>query len=236
MRFACSLVLLTLTSAGILAAPLASNTFNAGAEGWLGVTTNLDYVVQLSGLALTHAASGGNPGGYVSILDPSSDETFLSAPAAYLGNQLGALGGTLRYDTISNLAPTWDGADVVIVGNGVVLVYDIPVTIGAAWSSFVVSLAPGANWRVGTTGGAAATMADFQTALVNLSGLYITAETVSGVIEVNGLDNVSLWASEVPEPSAMGLLLAGLAGGAIVGRWRRTRVRGTRVPGASESR
>jgi hypothetical protein len=155
----------------------------------------------------------------VSITDPDNFDTFFRAPVAFLGNQSAALGGTLSFDTITDTGLDYNGADVVIKGNGKVLVYDVAPTTGANWSSVTLTVSPSANWRLNTLNGAAANVADFQSVLANVSELWITAEYHAGT-ETTGLDNVAL--SAVPEPKAMSSALC-CAGVAMIFRRRHVR-------------
>ena len=99
----------------------------------------------------------------------------------------------------------------MLVGNGIRLLYKSSPDIvpGAGFTNVKLGFAPSASWHVGTTTGALASAADFQSALGNVSGLFIRGEyTVGG--ELAGLDNVRLiGVPAVPEPSSLFLLLLG---------------------------
>ena len=73
------------------------SAFDAGAEGWsivsFGDLTNNDYTV-VGTYPVTYSATGGNPGGYINSMDPDGGDFTFSAPAAFLGNELGAIGTT----------------------------------------------------------------------------------------------------------------------------------------------
>jgi hypothetical protein len=192
--------------APLSASAWAASTFDADSQGWSIVTADITQAgipTQTTG-AVTFHATGGHPDGYVSITDPDSFDTFFRAPAAFTGDQSAALGGTLSFDTITDAARDYNGADVVIKGNGKVLVYDIAPTADSNWSNVTLTIAPSANWRLNALNGPAATVADFQSALANVSELWITAEYHAGV-ETTGLDNVAL--STVPEPAAVSAAL-----------------------------
>lgn len=196
------------------AATIAASSFGAGNEGWAGVTADPSVAgfPLMTNQSVTFNATGGNPGGFISITDPDGFDTLFSAPSAFLGDLTAALNGTLQYDTITDQSVDYNGGDVVIKGNGVTLVYDIPPPASASWSTVSVMLAPNASWHVSTPGGALATLADFQSVLPNVSSFWITAEYHFGATETTGLDNVMLSTAAdvgaVPEPGS--ILLAGL--------------------------
>jgi hypothetical protein len=205
---------------------IASSTFSANGEGWIGLTadpTTSGVPVVLNSLTLTFHASGGNPGGYVSILDADSNDTFFAAPAAgFLGDISLALNGTLQYSAMTGQTGDYAGPLVVIKGNGIVLVYRTgsqPAGINV-WAPVTFPIGPDANWRVNS---GSATLGDFQTALANVSDFWITAETHNGVAEITGLDSVTLSSpdSAVPEPSTLLLMGVGLAIAGLLRRYRR---------------
>lgn len=202
-------------SAQASAAVITSSSFASSAEGWTALTGDsfqADFPVTAAA-TLAFNAGAGNPAGSVSVLDPDNFDTMFSAPAAYLGNQSAALGGNLRYDVRGDRTGDYDGADVVIKGGGIVLIYDVPSMIGTSWQTFVVPLAPGTGWTVGTMGGSLATSADFQAALSSVTELYIGAEFFFGTVETASLDNVSLNEPDpfaVPEPPTVLFIGTGL--------------------------
>jgi len=203
------------------------SNFNTNSDGWLVVTfTDLsanNYNI-FATYGVTYNPTGGNPGGYVSSIDPdgSSDFTF-SAPAKFLGNISTAT--ALSYDLTHPLGSIdYQTTDVILVGNGQRLLWkSIPDIIpGTGWTSVNLAFTPSANWRVGTTTGALATVADFQNVLGNTTGLYIRGEFTFGLGEESGLDNVRLVGVAVPEPSSI-LMLGSVAivGGIGALRYRR---------------
>ena len=176
----------------------AGSTFAADADGWSLVSfTNLStntYTVAGTYTA-TFNATGGNSGGYISSNDPDGGDFTFAAPAAYLGNRTSSIGATLTYDLIHPVgALDYQAADVILVGNGVRLVWQGNPALApaaASWTGVSVPLTPSAQWHVGTTDGALATPTDFQTVLGNLTGLYLRGEYTNGA-DTTGLDNVVL--------------------------------------------
>lgn len=197
-----------------LPALAVTSTFDADAEGW-----QAQGDVQGT---LTWAATGGNPGGHVLIDDlTTGGVTYFVAPAAFRGDQSGALGSMLTFDLMQvypGRADPFDSSDVILQGNGLTLAFDTTGNpTNGAWTSYAVPLsAPG--WKVSSLTGASATAEQFASVLSNLSALKIRAEYQTGP-DVGHLDNVAL----VPEPETTAMLLVGLGGLAIVARRRRPR-------------
>jgi hypothetical protein len=190
--------------------------FDSGDEGWTVVSfTNLtvaDYSLVATYTPNFHA-SGGNPGGYISGTDQDNGDFTFAAPSAFWGAHAAAT--SLTWDLNHTGVVDYQASDITITGGGLQLLWKSTPDIvpGAAFQTFSVSLGPAAGWTVGTPGGSAATVADFQTVLGNVTGLFIRGEYTVGLNETSGLDNVRLAeASAVPEPGSVGLLGVGLLG------------------------
>ena len=212
-------------------APAATSFFDTGAEGWLGRSfSNLaaDNYFVMSNFNTTFSASGGNPGGFISISDPDNGDFTFSAPAAFLGNLSTAIGTTMTYDLMHTGPAEYHTSDVIFTGNGSRLLWrsSPDLTPSTAWTSVAVLLSPSAQWHLNTTSGALATATDFQNVFANVDGIFIRGEFSTSQIESSGLDNVLI----VPEPGSGVLLFAGL-GSLLLFRWRRERE--TRVTGSS---
>lgn len=209
-----------------------SSDFSVDADGWtvstLSDSGGPNFLVALqSGLAPTHNASGGNPGGFISILDPDTGWTYFVAPSKFTGNQADKFGGSLSFSlqqaTNGGFLLDPEPPHLALVSGTTVLVLDagaVPVAT-PDWSSYTVALMAG-TWHLNSLSGALATNADLQTVLGNLSALFVVSEFISPVVEVNGLDSVSLVAP-VPLPTAAwGMLSAlGLLGAKTARRQRR---------------
>lgn len=186
----------------LFASPLfaVTSSFDEGTQGW-GALGDIAAPV-------TWTASGGNPGGYISITDAATGgTTYFVAPTQFLGNQINALGHTLSFDLqqrYSGSANQFAAADVILRGAGLTLVFDLPSNPAkSAWTSYSVPLVASA-WHIDSTAGNFASPAQFSAVLNNLTALHIRAEYRSGA-DVGLLDNVTL----VPEPSTYSLLIMG---------------------------
>jgi alkaline phosphatase D len=171
---------------------------------------------------LTHHATGGNPGGYISVDDLELGMTwFFLAPAKFLGNQSAAFGGSLQFDLSmagDPNAPRINQPDARLIDtdSGLNLVFDASPdpSFFPNWSSFTIPLViASAGWKVGNLAGPAATDAQLLTALSSLDVLRIRGEFFSGgnPPDTGSLDNVKLvQSSTVPEPASLLLIGAGL--------------------------
>jgi len=186
---------------GIASAAITS-TFNADSDGWSAIG---DFAAPVQWVA-----TGGNPAGHIEIPDAVlGGVTFFVAPVKFLGDKSAAIGSALTFDLqqlISGGANQFNDSDVVLTGNGITLVYDLPTNpaIGS-WTSYSVPLVA-SGWTVSSLGGAAASESQFQQVLASLTQLRIRAEYQTGA-DTGLLDNVSL----VPEPTNVVMLLLGLA-------------------------
>lgn len=171
---------------------IASSRFDSGDEGWriIDIPDKGPYDKCLRPTKPTHNAGAGNPGGCVSSTDPGADNFYWDAPSAYLGDNLDAYGGALSFDMKSEGGNYFDMADVVLIGAGLVLVYDIPSNPGPNWASFSVPMIEG-GWKSGSPSGQPVSVAEFRKALSQLTALRIRGEYRWGA-ETCYLDNVRL--------------------------------------------
>lgn len=209
-----------------LCADVISSTFDAGAEGWTissnGASTTPDFMI-----------SGGNPGGMIQDTDAQSGVAwFFDAPVAFLGDQSRHFDHSLSYDIRhTGSGSLFDATDIRLVGGGITLLQNFATLPNPGdWTTFSTFLNGSSGWQV--SGGGAATNADLQTALANVTALQIRGEYLSGAIggDTGRLDNVILGANTaaVPEPGTFAV--AGLMGGLLLWRKRRRFLAAESVP------
>lgn len=232
------LLLLALTLWGLEAHAAISSSFDTDADGWTGMTFNNQGVLVNNTLpGFNYHPAGGNPGGYISTLDPGSTQAArLGAPSKFLGDQSVFMGGSLSFDlTIDRSGPVdQDPPPLLLLQNGSasLLYIDSPVPSIGVWTSYAVPLAPvvptvpfGAGWYAFAAGNPlsarAALQSDFDAVFANITHFSITGEFINDGdnFDTVGLDNVVLQA--VPIPPSLPLLLGALVGVIVTGRRQR---------------
>ncbi len=187
-----------------LAEAQVTSDFSTSADGWntLVVSAGQSY-------APNYSATGGNPGGYISVdlTNPSTPYYFYAdrcfdAPAKFLGNKSFSYNQNLTFDLIQSLAGAdASAAEVVIAGGGVTIYHPVssfPST--SSWTSYSVTLNE-TGWKTGSLTGAATTKTQMKLALSNITSLRIRAQYYpsfpAGTYSCR-LDNVILNQSSLP--------------------------------------
>lgn len=165
--------------------------FENGLQGW-----TVENAVE----DLQWVSTGGNPDGHAEAKDVV-DGVFWNwvAPAAYLGDKSQYVGGTLSFDlqSISDALDTNGSPDLRLTGGGLTIALNFGRPSDTEFTNFVVSLDDTSNWRLNTEGGAAATQAQIEQVLSDLTSIRIRGEYHQGEA-VGKLDNVIMAASDAP--------------------------------------
>jgi hypothetical protein len=155
-------------------------------EGW--TATNRDGGLE------TLVCVDSDSGRFISAQESQGDgkTMYFQAPAKFLGNQSAAYNGMLLYDLrqIHNDQMS-HGADVILRGSGVELVYDYDHLPTTNWEHHEVLLSENGSWRfAGTQVYAPAEV--ILNVLSHLEGLLIRAEFSTRQTERTDLDNVTI--------------------------------------------
>lgn len=190
------------------------STFEIDAEGWVSFGNG--------GASLSHSATGGNPGGYLSSIDQSDSWTYVQAPLQF--STPARLNGTLSFDlraTTNNptSAPIAYGVRAALVGAGLTLINEAAIPT-SDWTSYSFALTESSGWRVLSNldqnynpGAPQPSLGQFIDVIYNLSGVYIAADyadfnTLNGITEETQIDNVRL--STIPEPATALVATSGI--------------------------
>jgi hypothetical protein len=222
----------TSVRAAFITTPVES-TFDSDVDGWKIFGAGLGSGGS-GGDEAVHAASFGNPGGYLQWTQTyfPQDQQEAIAPAKFLGDWSALIGngeisfdhkvfhlGTMPGDSLGVLS-----LEIIRQGSGTARV-TFPGGPYLKWTHFAVPLEE-SSWHV--QGIAGVTFADV---LSNVTDVEILMELVFSEAlpgEIVGLDNVRLvGTAAVPEPASFVLMMAGLtilaAGRRVVGRSRKCR-------------
>ena len=201
MKLSLTLPVTLLCLAGaVQAAPVLYSGFNASPEGWTKVAEQTT--------SISHAVSGGNPGGYARNSDQGPTAGDILAPSAWLGDWRGYNGGLLSWDFRIFSLGVNDGrifpVTATITGPGGTAVFDsgIVPTVAAGWFT-VTAPVLAERWTV--------TAGSWTGALANVQEFKLLIEPVFSTNfpgEVSGIDNVML--SPVPAPPTALMLGFGL--------------------------
>jgi hypothetical protein len=180
--------------ADVPSAVVARSTFDTNTEGW---TTDADATCRPTPC---YAATGGNPGGYIYTDDSLAGTKFyFNAPSKFLGNASAAYQENLTFDMKQDLRDVEEtnDADVILVGNGLTLVFDTPKNPPRLWATYTVPLNETAGWRKNSITGPRPTAAEMRGVLSKLTSLRIRGDYIFGQATAM-LDNVVLGGASIP--------------------------------------
>jgi len=192
---------------------LVSN-FDTGLDGW-GVVDLYDDSSNLFSNPPTVVAtyqpswnaSGGNPGGFISMSEPSGNWWMFSASSSFIGDKSSYFDGTFDYSLKCNpQAYPGSAAAVVLVGSSDTLYFNTNEP-QQNWTDYSVPLSP-SGWKLNDwENGLEPSTSQMQSVLASLNAIYISGDWITG-FETTGLDSVCL--ASIPEPSTLALLATGI--------------------------
>ena len=193
----------------LLVAPLSAvaatiiSTFDSDAEGW---------IANPGEGALTHAATGGNPGGHIRIQDigagsvPFGSGAF--APGNFLGNLSSFDGGTLSLDmaTFAGSGPSFPSFGAIqLSGGGDIAMFDIAVSAPGfgTWETYMAPLTA-SSWGK--------SQSEWLAILADVTSIGIPTDAFDGNDTI-GIDNFAIANSmnNIPQPASLALLGIGIA-------------------------
>jgi hypothetical protein len=187
----------------------ASWNFDTGTEGWtLFDTVGSGNYSNIGTGSLNWSAIGGNPGGFVSAVDPSNGAFMFKAPIS--GVDYSAFnGGLLEFSLQTDRFPDFSEDSVIVFKGGaanLTIVSALGRQPGVSWTDYSLSLDPNA-FRLNNLSGAVVAPNQFADVLASLQLFLINGEFHSGVAETTSLDTVAFVApgAAVPDSSDFGL-------------------------------
>jgi hypothetical protein len=192
---------------------LAISTFDSNVDDWTvrdTVNGNVTYYSPYWN------ASGGVPTGHVQFSDITPGGYVFEAPDEFTGDFSVAVNfGGVSFDWMADQIQDGKRASVILWRDGVRRAASSnPDPAAGVWHSFDFAFNTNVAWQIDYgTGNQLATTADLTYVLSGVTGMDITGETWTGMVETTWLDNPRIYTRHVPAPGALALLgVAGLAG------------------------
>lgn len=151
--------------------PIRTSTFDMSTEGWSTGNDATNFI---------WSGTTGNPPGSIHAADQGTGATwYFVAPPLYLGNLTAYHGGLLGYElrVSANDGSAAGTPDVILNGGGLQLRWFAASPIPNAWSRYHIPIAAG-GWR--KTNGQFPSTLEFQSALGNVTSIWIRGEFKSG--------------------------------------------------------
>jgi len=183
--------------------------FSSGLNGWSAVNAASNGIGGGAGGATLTVPTDGGPAGagdaYLRTEDSAGGYSQLLFGNGFTGDLSATNGGTLSMDYIR-----FNGNGAEILDFGRLRVSNSAANLSAAVD--IVPLAPTAAWQTAsvdfTASAFGVTNEDWATILGNVTEIRFQNESINGVNEIQGFDNVTL--APVPLPAGGALLLAAL--------------------------
>lgn len=195
--------LLTLTALTVWTAaaadygPIATSTFESGADAWSAVARDIDSLQVIGTRTPTYHGTGGNPGGFIDFTSSALEgDVYFRAPTRFLGSKSAAYGYALQFDLISDQqgVPTAPKYSVILIGGGITNFASFVTPPPAnTWTRYSVIIQAGAPWTNAATG-LPATEADLTNCLAALELLDISGKLATQP-NIAGIENVILFGS-----------------------------------------
>jgi hypothetical protein len=178
----------------LLAAAPVVEDFDNDAAGWrvADMPCAGSYLNPLGFYEVDWNESGGDPGGYISRLDPSSNCFYFETPSAFTGDLSAYAGGRLGYSVLTDLDNYTLERGVILIGSDNTVLYgELPMPATGSWGRRCLLLNAG-SFRIGNRNGPVATQGQFEGVMAGVAKLYLPAEFGSIVAETVGIDRVEL--------------------------------------------
>jgi hypothetical protein len=146
MRLLALGVALSLAAHAPAGGPARTWTFDSDVEGWVIHDCNCgsNFAPVLATLPLVWSPAGGDPAGYVSHLDNTSQCIYFAAPAGELGDLTPLIRGSLRFSLQCSIVNYSTANQVIVIGaNGTILLAALPnLPSTTQWTRYSVPLVP----------------------------------------------------------------------------------------------
>ncbi|MBX2964143.1 MAG: VCBS repeat-containing protein [Cyclobacteriaceae bacterium] len=170
------------------------STFDTDADGWTAAYTDG------TASAFEYLSTGGNPGGHVSAMPPTSGGSvnlnfhwYWVAPEKFLGKNDFTYGKRISFDVKQSTAGTDNSvADVILRNGNNSIHYRFPEKPGTDWTSYSIPLDLTADWRWNTAGGTVAYEHQIRLVLANITQIQIRCKWINVAGYSSQLDNVML--------------------------------------------
>ncbi len=177
----------------IFRTPIAKETFDEGANGWLVVGD-----AQGDSNSPSHVDEGGNPGPFMSAKDDAVGGIwYWAAPDSFLKTVSEAWEekepsrSHLYFDLKqSDLSEPFEAKDVILASEEKEIYFNHSSPPGLAWTSYSVPFRPDNEWLDADTD-EPVEPEEFQAVLANLNKLWIRGEFRTGE-DVGGIDNITV--------------------------------------------